>query len=187
MQGKKKKSTEKKEPKSKNVNIPKLVELMNRKSVKEKIKPKWMELEEKEIENYYNEREKDYEIEEEEDFERENDLPTLREPKIFSVQCRTGSEKETVQQLMNKYLVFESKNMELGIFSTAYTERFPGFIYIEADNESNVRNAVKDFTNLQFKGGNLKIRVIPVKEVPLIYDIADKNIEEVRNCKIVQN
>ena len=63
---------------------------------------------------------------------------------------------------MNKYLM--KKNLQ--IYTATYIEKFPGYIYIEADREIHVREAIKDLTGTNIKG-NCYVRIIPVKEVIL--------------------
>ena len=59
----------------------------------------------------------------------DNLLPRMSDPKLFACPCKPGMEKETVAQIMNKFLM----NKNLSIYSAAFIEKFPGYIYIEAD------------------------------------------------------
>ena len=87
-------------------------------------------------------------------------LPSMEDPKMFAARCRTGQEKETVAQIMNKFLM--KKNLQ--IHTATFIEKFPGYIYIEAEREIHVREAIKDLTGTTINGFSY-IRIIPIKEV----------------------
>jgi transcription elongation factor SPT5 len=105
-------------------------------------------------------------------------LPSMNDPKLFAVRCMFGFERETVVSLLNKFLYYEEQGSDhLQIYSVTSNDKFPGKIYIEADNEAHVRHAIKDTNNLTFKG-NHRVKIVPIKEVPTIFiEDETKNIE----------
>jgi len=62
-------------------------------------------------------------------------LPTMDDPKLFACRCKPGLEKESVIQIINKFLMYGGQS----IYSATFIEKFPGFIYVEADKEIHVR------------------------------------------------
>lgn len=60
------------------------------------------------------------------------------------------------------------KNLQ--IYTATFIEKFPGFIYIEADREIHVREAIKDLNGTQIKG-RCYVKIIPVKEVARFFDL----------------
>lgn len=56
----------------------------------------------------------------------------------------------------------------LHIFSATFVEKFPGYIYIEAEREIHVKDAIGDLNGTTFKG-RAYCRIIPIKEVPSIF------------------
>lgn len=85
----------------------------------------------------------------------------MNDPKIFSVRCRFGEEKDTVIQIMNKTIMTDCRY----IYSATFIEKFPGYLYIEADRELHVRETIKDLSGCLIKN-KIFIKIIPIKEVP---------------------
>lgn len=54
------------------------------------------------------------------------------------------------------------KNLQ--IYTATFVERFPGYIYIEADREIHVKEAINDLDGTSMKGKSY-VRIIPIKEV----------------------
>ncbi len=74
---------------------------------------------------------------------------------MFSLRCKLGKEKEAVLSLMNKYLFFRGKpGHQLLISSASHIEKFPGYVYVEAENEACVRKACTDLKSVSFGNGN---------------------------------
>ena len=86
----------------------------------------------------------------------------MDDPKMFAARCKPGMEKETVAQILNKFLMHKN----LHIFSATFVEKFPGYIYIEAEREIHVKDAIGDLNGTTFKG-RAYCRIIPIKEVYL--------------------
>lgn len=81
--------------------------------------------------------------------------PTHKDPKMFSLRCKLGKEKEAVLSLINKFIFFKGKpGHQLLISSASHIEKFPGYIYVEAENEACVRKACTDLKSVSFGNGN---------------------------------
>ena len=79
--------------------------------------------------------------------------------------------------LMNKAIDFAKRNRPLAILSVTASETAEGFIYVEAYKEINVREAIKNLSNI-LQG---KILLVPPEEMSVVYqsDKAQKsNIEK---------
>jgi len=71
-------------------------------------------------------------------------LPGDEDAKVFAVKCRENMERESVLELIKKYMfVKKYENVDLKIFSVSSIQKFPGYVYIESSSEVNVRNAIK--------------------------------------------
>ncbi|PQP97861.1 putative transcription elongation factor SPT5 homolog 1 isoform X1 [Prunus yedoensis var. nudiflora] len=65
-------------------------------------------------------------------------LPSVRDPKLWMVKCAIGREREAAVCLMQKYI----DKPELQIRSAVALDHLKNFIYIEADKEAHVREAI---------------------------------------------
>lgn len=92
-------------------------------------------------------------------------LPSLKDPKLFSVRCKGGSERETAISLMNKMLAYKGTKNELNIFSASALDKFPSFIFIEAHRDFHVKEAIKGLKSLNIN----TVKIIPVKEVTQVF------------------
>ena len=99
----------------------------------------------------------------------------MTDPKVFAVTCKPGMEKDTVVQVLNKFLMTQT----LQFYSAAFIEKFPGYLYFEADKEIHVRDAVKDMVGTSFKG-RAYIKIIPVKEVIVNINRCPRSIRAAR-------
>lgn len=159
-------------------NLISVEELYKKPRAKDIYRPKGLDMaNEDEINNYYeqkiNENNYDFDDDDYEDFDQEIDLPNLRDPKIFAVQCKMGMERETLEAIFHKSLMNKSRGVDFGIFSASYFDKFSGYIYIETHKESSIRNNFQDLPGLLFKGNSMKIKIIPLKEVPQLYAIEE--------------
>lgn len=84
-----------------------------------------------------------------EDFERSNirqqaRQPTLKDPRLFSVKCKPGMERELCAKLLNKF--FHLKKEEDGsdsrvkVYSVVTMDHLKGYLYIEADKLETARD-----------------------------------------------
>ncbi|GMH35712.1 hypothetical protein BSKO_03580 [Bryopsis sp. KO-2023] len=86
-------------------------------------------------------------------------LPTLRDPKLWVVQCRPGYERLLCIQLLNKFHA-QSRGTGLMIKSAFCLDHLKGYFYVEAEKESYVREAVKGLINV-FMGKGVKLVPLP--------------------------
>lgn len=77
-------------------------------------------------------------------------LPGVKDPNLWMVKCLLGQEKETVVQIMNKYIAYERKSDEnLQIRSVVAPEHVKGYIYIEAFKQSHVKQVIEGISALR--------------------------------------
>ncbi|KAE8684383.1 hypothetical protein F3Y22_tig00111131pilonHSYRG00086 [Hibiscus syriacus] len=74
------------------------------------------------------------------DVEQQALLPSVRDPKLWMVKCAIGRERETAVCLMQKYI---DRGSDLQIRSVIALDHLKNYIYIEADKEAHVREAIK--------------------------------------------
>jgi transcription elongation factor SPT5 len=102
-------------------------------------------------------------------------LPSLKDPKLFSVRCRIGSEREAAVSLMNKYFCLKGTKDEINIFSASALDKFPGYIFVEAHRDYHVKEAIKGIKTLNIA----KVKPIPVKEVTQVFTIDTSKVPTV--------
>lgn len=104
------------------------------------------------------------------DVEQQALLPSVRDPKLWMVKCAMGREREVAVCLMQKFI---DKGSELQIRSVVALDHLKNFIYIEADKEAHVREAVKGLRNI-FPS---KITLVPIKEMTDVLSVETKAID----------
>ncbi|KAL9245104.1 hypothetical protein vseg_018792 [Gypsophila vaccaria] len=104
------------------------------------------------------------------DVEQQALLPSVRDPKLWMVKCAIGREKEVAVCLMQKCI---DKGPELQIRSAVALDHLKNFIYIEADKEAHVREAVKGMRNIYAQ----KITLVPIKEMTDVLSVESKAID----------
>lgn len=70
--------------------------------------------------------------------ERQNLLPSVKDPSLWQVRVKRGSEKMAVLALMNKAIDFASRGSPLSILSATCVDTVEGFIYVEAFKQIHV-------------------------------------------------
>eukprot|EP00659_Diplonema_papillatum_P015406 gene15406-23555_t len=88
--------------------------------------------------------------------------PTIADPKLFMMRCKSGFARTLCAQIMYKCLFRASKGDDLMIKSVFCRDHLPEFLYIEAHRQAHVLNVV---SGLQGAWRN-KIKLIPVSEMP---------------------
>ncbi|RHN77574.1 putative transcription elongation factor Spt5, NGN domain-containing protein [Medicago truncatula] len=73
------------------------------------------------------------------DVEQQSLLPSVRDPKLWMVKCVIGRERESAVCLMQKYI---NKGSDLQIRSAIALDHLKNYIYVEADKEAHVREAI---------------------------------------------
>ncbi len=101
--------------------------------------------------------------------QRERHMPTPNDPKLFSVKCKTGSERLLTLQLMNKYRAMAKKKKNPRIFS-ATSNKTKGYIYVEAYNKDDVVNFVLGIQGLYPSQTDMT----PLNEMTSIFNIVRK-------------
>ncbi|KAK5833071.1 hypothetical protein PVK06_016883 [Gossypium arboreum] len=97
-------------------------------------------------------------------------LPSVRDSKLWMVKYATGRERETTACLIQKYI---DKGSELQIRSVIALDHLKNYIYIEADKEAHVREAVQGLRTL-FAA---KIMLIPTREMTDVLSAESKAID----------
>nr|CAG4718883.1 unnamed protein product [Naegleria fowleri] len=103
--------------------------------------------------------------------QKQSNLPTPEDPKLFLVKCKQGKEKEAVFTLLQKHFNLKNspvKKDRLQITSALYIEGYKGKIYIEALKELHVKQAIQGLSHLIFENG---IKLVPLKEMPDVLNI----------------
>ncbi|XP_021760950.1 putative transcription elongation factor SPT5 homolog 1 [Chenopodium quinoa] len=104
------------------------------------------------------------------DVEQQALLPSVRDPKLWMVKCGIGREREVAVCLMQKFI---DKGSELQIRSVVALDHLKNFIYVEADKEAHVREAIKGMRNI-FPS---KITLVPIKEMTDVLSVETKAID----------
>ncbi|XP_022749366.1 putative transcription elongation factor SPT5 homolog 1 [Durio zibethinus] len=104
------------------------------------------------------------------DVEQQALLPSVRDPKLWMVKCAIGRERETAVCLMQKYI---DRGSELQIRSVIALDHLKNYIYIEADKEAHVREAVKGLRNIFAT----KIMLVPIREMTDVLSVESKAID----------
>ncbi|KNA12168.1 hypothetical protein SOVF_128340 [Spinacia oleracea] len=104
------------------------------------------------------------------DVEQQALLPSVRDPKLWMVKCAIGREREVAVCLMQKCI---DKGSELQIRSVVALDHLKNFVYVEADKEAHVREAVKGMRNIYPS----KILLVPIKEMTDVLSVETKAID----------
>ncbi|XP_022851445.1 putative transcription elongation factor SPT5 homolog 1 [Olea europaea var. sylvestris] len=120
-------------------------------------------------------RSRDVEYDEEAtDVEQQALLPSVRDPKLWMVKCAIGREREVAVCLMQKCI---DKGPEMQIRSAIALDHLKNYIYIEADKEAHVREAVKGMRNIYPS----KVMLVPIKEMTDVLSVESKAIDVSRD------
>ncbi|KAK4533407.1 hypothetical protein CCYA_CCYA17G4289 [Cyanidiococcus yangmingshanensis] len=95
------------------------------------------------------------------EIEQQSLLPTVHDPRLFMVKCRTGKEKEMAVCLLQKCVDRANQGQPLAISAVVAPDHLRGCIYIEALREGDVREAIKGQHNLY----QSKVTLVPLKEM----------------------
>lgn len=92
---------------------------------------------------------------------RQSLLPTFKDPKLWIVKCRRGAERKIAASILLKYYTLQSRE-PLSIYSVVTLDYLKGSIYIEADRESSVTQALEGIDGIFAKEPQL----VPLPEMP---------------------
>ncbi|XP_051139431.1 putative transcription elongation factor SPT5 homolog 1 [Andrographis paniculata] len=122
------------------------------------------------IQERYSARSNNFEYDDEAtDVEQQALLPSVRDPKLWMVKCPIGREREVAVCLMQKYL---DKGL-IHIYSVVTLDHLKGYVYIEADREAHVREAIKGMRNIF----SAKVMLVPIKEMTDVLSVESKAID----------
>lgn len=79
------------------------------------------------------------------------------------VKCRLGEEKQTVFQLMRKFIAYQFTEEPLQIKSIVSPEGVKGYIYVEAFKQTHVKQAIDGIGSLRM--GLYSQQMVPIKEM----------------------
>ncbi|CAA7019681.1 unnamed protein product [Microthlaspi erraticum] len=125
---------------------------------------------ERRIQERYSRHHEEYD-EEATDVEQQALLPSVRDPKLWMVKCAIGREREVAVCLMQKFI---DKRSELQIRSVVALDHLKSYIYVEADKEAHVKEAIKGMRNIFT---NQKILLVPIREMTDVLAVESKAID----------
>eukprot|EP00240_Pyramimonas_obovata_P005180 CAMPEP_0118942736 /NCGR_PEP_ID=MMETSP1169-20130426/36749_1 /TAXON_ID=36882 /ORGANISM="Pyramimonas obovata, Strain CCMP722" /LENGTH=394 /DNA_ID=CAMNT_0006887801 /DNA_START=105 /DNA_END=1286 /DNA_ORIENTATION=- len=123
------------------------------------------------IQERYGQRYTEHDDAEGTEVEQQAMLPTVKDPKLWMVKCRPGTEREVCVQLMQKFITMANAGTPLLIKSCLVQDHLKGYMYVEADKQAHVLAACKGLRNIfSFKGANL----VPIGEMTEVMTIQSK-------------
>ncbi|GAB4861165.1 hypothetical protein Ancab_036322 [Ancistrocladus abbreviatus] len=105
------------------------------------------------------------------DVEQQALLPSVKDTKLWMVKCAIGREREVAVCLMQKFI---DRGCELQIRSVIALDHLKNYIYIEADKEAHVREAIKGMRNIY---ASSKLILVPIKEMTDVLSVESKAID----------
>eukprot|EP01113_Clastostelium_recurvatum_P020602 TRINITY_DN2437_c0_g1_i1.p1 TRINITY_DN2437_c0_g1~~TRINITY_DN2437_c0_g1_i1.p1 ORF type:complete len:1057 (-),score=369.20 TRINITY_DN2437_c0_g1_i1:131-3301(-) len=93
---------------------------------------------------------------------RQGLLPSVRDPKLWRVNTKPGREKDIVCLMMNKFFERSRGAEPLLIKSVVAPEHLPGYIYVEAEKEIHVKEAIKGIRNVY----QWQVHLVRIQEMP---------------------
>ncbi|EPS60663.1 hypothetical protein M569_14140, partial [Genlisea aurea] len=109
----------------------------------------------------------------EDDYENKNAVdkciyvPAAKDPKMWRVKCMIGRERYSTFCLMQKYVDLKTMGNELQIISACALDHVRGFIFIEADKQSDIYEACKGLSTIY----SSRLAVVPDKEISRLFSI----------------
>jgi len=97
-------------------------------------------------------------------------LPSVRDPKLWMVNCKAGKEREIALNIFQKFLDKENSDDRVMIKAVVCPDHLKGHVYVEADKESHVREALKGIRDLFA----WKIKLVPIKEMTDVLNVTRK-------------
>ncbi|MCL7031569.1 hypothetical protein MKW94_025758 [Papaver nudicaule] len=145
-------------------------------------RPHWSDDEQENIEEferriyqrYNNLHDKEIDEAETNDVEQRSLLPSVTDPKLWTVKCAIGREREAALCLMQKCI---DRVPGMNITSAIALDYLQNYIYFEAHKESHVREACKGLRMLDTRG----IRLVPIKEMTDVVSAKGKAIDIVKD------
>ncbi|XP_057979247.1 protein RNA-directed DNA methylation 3 isoform X2 [Malania oleifera] len=97
-------------------------------------------------------------------------MPSAKDPTIWKVKCMVGRERHSAFCLMQKYIDLQSLGTKLQIISAFAVEHVKGFIYIEADKQSDVNEACKGLCSIY----SSRLAPVPKNEISHLLSVRSK-------------
>lgn len=104
-------------------------------------------------------------------------LPGVKDPNLWTVQCKMGEERAMAIALLRKFIVYQCRDTPLQIKSVVVPDHIKGIIYIESFKQTHVKVAIEGIRNLRIGFWNMKM--VPIKEMTDVIRV----IKEVTNLK----
>lgn len=105
------------------------------------------------------------------DITRQSLLPTVKDPKIWSVACRAGKEREVVVTVLQKYFNMINTPTPILIYSCYALDHLKGIFWVEADKEAHVKQALDGLPNIY----RSKIALVELQERPETLHVPTKS------------
>ncbi|GAB2296608.1 hypothetical protein Dimus_030719, partial [Dionaea muscipula] len=103
------------------------------------------------------------------DVEQQALLPSIKDAKLWMVKCAIGFEREIAASLMQKFI----DKPGLKIRTAIALDHLKNYIYIEADREAHVREAIKGMNKIYGR----QIFLVPIKEMTDALSVESKAID----------
>ncbi|MCL7043832.1 hypothetical protein MKW94_024763 [Papaver nudicaule] len=132
------------------------------------------EFEKRIYQRYNNLHEEEIDEAEIDDVEQQSLLPSVTDPKLWTVKCAVGREREAALCLMQKCI---DRAPGMNICSAIALDYLQNYIYVEADKESHVREACKGLRMLDTR----IIRLVPIKEMTAVVSPKGKATDIVKD------
>ena len=84
-------------------------------------------------------------------------VPSLKDPKLFAVRCKAGTEREIAFELGSKFNHLKGTKNEIHIISASALDKEPGTVFIEAINKFHAEEACQGVRDLNSKYIKVKI------------------------------
>ncbi|XP_075084561.1 uncharacterized protein LOC107762737 isoform X2 [Nicotiana tabacum] len=104
-------------------------------------------------------------------FEQDTLVPSLKDPTIWKVKCTVGRERHSTFCLMQKYIDLLALGTKLQIISAFSLDHVKGYIYIEADKQSDVYEACKGLCSIY----SSRVAPVPKNEVSHLIAVRSKS------------
>ncbi|GAA6025059.1 hypothetical protein JCM8202_002076 [Rhodotorula sphaerocarpa] len=105
-------------------------------------------------------------------------MPSEKDPRIWGIKCKTGRERDLVLSISRKAVALANSDnaVPLAIISAFQRDSLKGYIYVEANSEQDVRNAVHGLVGLYMNGPN-GIFLVDIEEMPDLLRTKQKRVD----------
>lgn len=109
-----------------------------------------------------SQRYEEFELEEadQNEVEQQGLLPTVQDPKLWMVKCKTGHEREAAISIMQKHAALVREGKPMSICAAVSQDKLKGYVYVEAVKETQVRDAIAGLRIIY-----QKIKLVPLGEM----------------------